>query len=180
MDLSVRINNQGLWVLVTVDLVSVFEIVIVIKTVSHPCLVTVSSCALRFLSWSLFVLFHLPIPPDYRTVLAQQTLLLTKVKELQFYGVSFPLPFFLHMENESLTSALFSWQEKWVAPVCWPAIVPDGYLFRQPVVVCQFPLTGCCSENLWPKSVLLCQVPAHEFLLVNYGHNSEFVELLII
>lgn len=84
------------------------EVVIVIKTnVSHPCLVTVSSCTLCLLSWSLFVLFHLPIPTDYRTVLAEYTLLLTKVKELQFYCVGFPLPLFLCMKKYSLTSAWF-------------------------------------------------------------------------
>lgn len=117
--------------------------------VSHPCLVTVSSCTLCFLSWSPFVLFHLPIPTDCRTVLAEYTLLLTKVEELQFYCVWVsPPPLFLCTEKYSLTSALFSWQERWVAPVCWPAIVPDGYLFWQPVVVCQLPLTGCCSESL--------------------------------
>lgn len=162
MDLSVRINNQGLWILVTVDLVSVFEVVIVMKTnVSHPCSVTVSSCTSCFLSWSLFVLFHLPIPTDSKTVLAEYTLLLTKVEELHFYCVDFPLPLFLCMEKYNLTSALFSWQERWVAPVCWPAIIPcfDSLLL--------------CFSYLW-QTVVQRTCSLNKYYCVKYQHINFF------
>lgn len=93
-------------------------------------------------------------------------------------GVS-PLTFSSIWKNTvSLVLQLFSWQDRGVASVYWPAIVRDGYLFCQPAIVCQVPLTDHWLRGHVAKIDICVKYQHVQFLLwLKYEHNLEFLEL---